>query len=80
MLSKQLPLFFAELQMLDGGVGVGSDRVFGLYEITGRLGAMWDDLCPGWVSRANHDYQTDEVVLITALRLTLSLSRMLLLG
>jgi hypothetical protein len=49
VLSKQLPLFFAELQMLDTAVGVGSDRVFGLYEITGRLGVMWEELCPGWV-------------------------------
>jgi hypothetical protein len=48
VLSKQLPLFFAELQMLDGGAGVGSDRVFGLYEVTGRLGMMWDELCAGY--------------------------------
>jgi hypothetical protein len=32
--------------MLEGGAGAGSDKVFGLYEVTGRLGAMWNDLCP----------------------------------
>lgn len=46
VLSKQLPLFFAELQMLDAGSGVGTDSVFGLYEVAGRLSAIWMDICP----------------------------------
>jgi hypothetical protein len=73
VLSKQLPLFFAELQMLEGGAGAGSDKVFGLYEVTGRLGAMWNDLCPKSVPAQT---KADQAVSRAALRLTRSLSPM----
>ncbi|EIW67151.1 hypothetical protein TREMEDRAFT_40715 [Tremella mesenterica DSM 1558] len=45
ILSKQLPLFLAELQILDKPRGAASD-VFTLYETTGRLLSHWEDLCP----------------------------------
>jgi len=40
-----LPLFCAELQTLDRPREAASD-IFPLYETTGRLLEMWDDLCP----------------------------------
>ncbi|WWD20945.1 hypothetical protein CI109_105423 [Kwoniella shandongensis] len=44
-LGSQLPLFLAELQVLDKPRGAASD-VFTLYEATGKLLDYWDDLCP----------------------------------
>lgn len=49
MLSKQLPLFLAELYALDKPTGNDSNEIFGLYETTGRLLELWDELCPGCV-------------------------------
>ena len=48
VLSKQLPLFCAELQVLSRPRIPASD-VFGLYEVTGRLLVMWDELCHGYI-------------------------------
>ena len=46
ILSKQLPLFCAELQTLSRPRTPASD-IFTLYEATGRLLDAWDELCPG---------------------------------
>jgi hypothetical protein len=45
VLSRQLPLFCAELQSL--AQPSGSADMFSLYEVTGRLTEMWDEMCPG---------------------------------
>ncbi|WVQ81673.1 hypothetical protein IAT38_003798 [Cryptococcus sp. DSM 104549] len=45
ILSRQLPLFLAELQILDKPRGAASD-IFTLYETTGKLLDLWDELCP----------------------------------
>ncbi|KAK8843517.1 hypothetical protein IAR55_007177 [Kwoniella newhampshirensis] len=45
IISRQLPLFLAELQVLDKPRGAASD-VFTLYETTGKLLDYWEDLCP----------------------------------
>ncbi|WOO80435.1 putative protein [Vanrija pseudolonga] len=55
ILSKQLPLFLAELQVLETAGGAASD-VFVLYEVTDRLLRMWDDLCPG----TEHHFDIDQ--------------------
>jgi hypothetical protein len=48
ILSKQLPLFLAELQVLDQpSSGTKADVIFGLYERTARLIHLWEELCPG---------------------------------
>ena len=48
ILSKQLPLFLAELQFLDQpSSGTKADVIFGLYERTARLIHLWEELCPG---------------------------------
>lgn len=48
ILSKQLPLFLAELQFLDRpSSGTKADVIFGLYERTARLIHLWEELCPG---------------------------------
>ncbi len=49
ILSKQLPLFCAELQIISRPRSPASD-VFTLYEVTGRILEAWEDLCPGYVS------------------------------
>ncbi|KAL1411961.1 hypothetical protein Q8F55_002954 [Vanrija albida] len=54
ILSKQLPLFLAELQVLETAGRAASD-VFVLYEVTDRLLRLWDDLCPG----ADHHFDID---------------------
>ncbi|ORY25540.1 hypothetical protein BCR39DRAFT_543937 [Naematelia encephala] len=54
ILSRQLPLFCAELQMLDKPRGSASD-IFGLYEVTGRLLELWEELCPG----QDHGFELD---------------------
>ena len=54
ILSKQLPLFLAELPGLDRPRVAASD-VFPLYESTGRLLSHWDDLCPG----QEHGFELD---------------------
>lgn len=46
LLSKQLPLFLAELQALDQPRGSAAN-IFPLYEITGKLLQQWEALCPG---------------------------------
>jgi len=46
VLSKQLPLFLAELYALDKPTGSDSGEIFTLYESTGRLLDMWEELCP----------------------------------
>jgi hypothetical protein len=46
ILSKQLPLFLAELHSLDQPRGGASD-IFGLYSRVGALLQIWDELCPG---------------------------------
>jgi hypothetical protein len=46
VLSKQLPLFLAELYALDKPTGSDSGEIFTLYETTGRLLDMWEELCP----------------------------------
>jgi hypothetical protein len=43
--SKQLPLFLAELQVLETAVGAAD--IFGLFEVTHRLLQAWERLCPG---------------------------------
>jgi hypothetical protein len=50
VLSKQLPLFLAELYALDKPTGSDSGEIFTLYESTGRLLDMWEELCPKLVS------------------------------
>jgi len=45
ILSRQFPLFCAELQAL--AQPSGSDNMFKLYEIAGRLTIIWEELCPG---------------------------------
>lgn len=52
VLSKQLPLFLAELYALDKPTGNGSAEIFGLYETTGRLLSLWEELCPGYACLA----------------------------
>ncbi|WWC91481.1 uncharacterized protein L201_006427 [Kwoniella dendrophila CBS 6074] len=54
ILSRQLPLFLAELQIIDKPRGVASD-VFTLYETTGKLLDLWDDLCPN----QEHGFELD---------------------
>ncbi|WRT68812.1 uncharacterized protein IL334_005792 [Kwoniella shivajii] len=54
IISRQLPLFLAELQIIDKPRGVASD-VFSLYETTGKLLDLWDDLCPG----QEHGFELD---------------------
>ncbi|KAL7418776.1 hypothetical protein Q5752_006459 [Cryptotrichosporon argae] len=54
ILSKQLPLFLAELQVLDRVTGAASD-VFHLYEVTARLVGMWEEMCPG----LDHGFDVD---------------------
>jgi hypothetical protein len=46
ILHKQLPLFLAEIQVLETASSAASD-VFHLYEVTARLLALWDRLLPG---------------------------------
>jgi hypothetical protein len=46
ILSRQLPLFFAEIQVLDQPSKSRKSNVFGLYEVTGRLVDTWEELCP----------------------------------
>jgi len=46
IIRKQLPLFLAEIQVLETSNGAASD-VFHLYEVTSRLLALWERLCPG---------------------------------
>jgi hypothetical protein len=46
VLSKQLPLFLAELYALDKPTGSDSGEIFTLYETTGRLLDIWEELCP----------------------------------
>ncbi|KAJ9121626.1 hypothetical protein QFC22_002246 [Naganishia vaughanmartiniae] len=47
ILSKQLPLFLAELQAFDQPQpGRKADVIFGLYEKTARLLSLWEDVCP----------------------------------
>lgn len=46
IIHKQLPLFLAEIQVLETATSASSD-VFVLYEVTARLLALWDKLCPG---------------------------------
>ena len=46
ILSKQLPLFCAELQVIGRPRNPARD-VFTLYEVAGRLLDFWDKLCPG---------------------------------
>lgn len=46
VLSKQLPLFLAELYAVDKPTGSDSGEIFTLYETTGRLLDMWEELCP----------------------------------
>lgn len=47
ILSRQLPLYLAELQVLDKPRHGAAADVFGLYEMTGRLLSLWEELCPG---------------------------------
>nr|XP_018258943.1 cytoplasmic protein [Kwoniella dejecticola CBS 10117]OBR81101.1 cytoplasmic protein [Kwoniella dejecticola CBS 10117] len=54
ILSRQLPLFLAELQVIDKPRGVASD-IFTLYETTGKLLDLWDDLCPN----QEHGFELD---------------------
>lgn len=48
ILSKQLPLFLAELHVLEGPEtnSIRAESVFGLYEKTARLLSLWEDFCP----------------------------------
>lgn len=47
ILSKQLPLFLAELQILEEPQeGIQAETVFGVYERTARLLSLWEDFCP----------------------------------
>lgn len=47
ILSRQLPLFLAELQAFDQPQpGRKADVIFGLYEKTARLLSLWEDVCP----------------------------------
>lgn len=48
ILSKQLPLFLAELHVLEGPDTnkIRAESVFGLYEKTARLLSLWQDFCP----------------------------------
>lgn len=50
IISKQLPLLLAELQVLERAGGEASD-VFALYEVTSRLLSIWERLCPGAAGR-----------------------------
>ena len=46
-MSKQLPLFLVELQVLEHPFpGTTADCIFGLYERTARLIHLWEDVCP----------------------------------
>nr|XP_019009601.1 cytoplasmic protein [Kwoniella pini CBS 10737]OCF48382.1 cytoplasmic protein [Kwoniella pini CBS 10737] len=54
IISRQLPLFLAELQVIDKPRGVASD-IFSLYETTGKLLDLWDDLCPN----QEHGFELD---------------------
>ncbi|OCF44431.1 cytoplasmic protein [Kwoniella heveanensis CBS 569] len=54
VLSRQLPLFLAELQVIDKPRGAASD-IFTLYETTGKLLDLWDDLCPN----QEHGFELD---------------------
>lgn len=68
IISKQLPLFLAELQVLETAGGAASD-VFALYEITSKLLSAWDRLCPGAGSHFDIDAFFEPHVL-TWLRVT----------
>lgn len=51
ILSRQLPLFLAELQAFDQPQpGRKAEVIFGLYEKTARLFSLWEDVCPKYVS------------------------------
>jgi hypothetical protein len=51
ILSRQLPLFLAELQAFDQPQqGRKAEVIFGLYEKTARLFSLWDDVLPKYVS------------------------------
>nr|XP_019047884.1 cytoplasmic protein [Kwoniella bestiolae CBS 10118]OCF26814.1 cytoplasmic protein [Kwoniella bestiolae CBS 10118] len=54
IISRQLPLFLAELQVIDKPRGVASD-IFSLYDTTGKLLDLWDDLCP----KQEHGFELD---------------------
>lgn len=54
VISKQLPLFLAELQVLETAGGGASD-VFVLYEVMARLLSTWERLCPS----AGRDFDID---------------------
>lgn len=54
IMSRQLPLFLAELQVLEGANGASSD-VFSLYEVTSRVLALRDELCP----ETEHGFDVD---------------------
>lgn len=54
VIQKQLPLFLAEVQVLETANGAGAD-VFTLYETTARLLALWERLCPG----VDHGFDID---------------------
>jgi hypothetical protein len=47
ILSKQLPLFLAEMQVLEQPrAGSKAEDIFSLYERTSRLTKIWEELCP----------------------------------
>jgi hypothetical protein len=47
IVSKQLPLFLAEMQVLEQPrAGSKAEDIFGLYERTSRLTKIWEELCP----------------------------------
>lgn len=48
ILSKQLPLYLAELQVLEQPKQAGNaNDIFSLYERTARLVGLFEDACPG---------------------------------
>ncbi|WVR09258.1 hypothetical protein IAU60_006323 [Kwoniella sp. DSM 27419] len=54
VISRQLPLFLAELQVIDRPRGAASD-IFTLYETTGKLLDLWEELCP----KQEHGFELD---------------------